>query len=149
MQSAQRIADIVPGDRVAIQMPNCLAYPIAVFGILRIGGKDTQQDFDQRRISLRNDVTRGGVQLAGDHVFKMGANVDFLNYKAVKAFTQNPVFQYRRDENWARPFRAGFGFGDPDVETDNTQFGVYAQDDWSIGRNPVSENSQFSPMSLL
>ena len=106
-------------------------------GILRVGGKDSQQDFDQRRISLRNDVTRGGVQLAGDHVFKLGANVDFLNYKAVKAFTQNPVFQYRRDENWARPFRAGFGFGDPDVETDNTQFGFYAQDDWTIGRRLV------------
>jgi long-chain acyl-CoA synthetase len=26
-----------PGDRVAIQMPNCLAYPIAVFGILKAG----------------------------------------------------------------------------------------------------------------
>jgi len=26
------------GDRVAIQMPNCLAYPLAVFGILKAGG---------------------------------------------------------------------------------------------------------------
>ena len=27
-----------PGDRVAIQMPNCLAYPIATFGIFKAGG---------------------------------------------------------------------------------------------------------------
>ena len=31
-------AGLAPGDRVAIQMPNCLAYPVAVFGILRAGG---------------------------------------------------------------------------------------------------------------
>jgi len=105
--------------------------------VVRIGGKDTQQDFDQRRISLRNDITRGGVQLAGDHVFKLGGNVDFLNYRAGKYFSANPVFRYRRDENYARPFEAAFGFGDPDVETDNTQFGVYIQDDWSIGRRLV------------
>lgn len=29
---------IKPGDRVAIQMPNCLAYPIATFGIFKAGG---------------------------------------------------------------------------------------------------------------
>ena len=39
----KRFGDVVicpgfkPGDRVAIQMPNCLAYPIAVFGILKAG----------------------------------------------------------------------------------------------------------------
>ncbi len=105
--------------------------------ILRIGGKDSQQDFNQNRISLRDDITRSAVQLAGDHVFKLGGNVDFLTYRAEKAFTQNPVFRYRRDEQYAYPFEAGFGFGDPDVKNDNTQFGVYAQDDWTIGRRLV------------
>lgn len=106
-------------------------------GILRIGGKDTQQDFDQRRLSFRNDVTRSAVQLLGDHVFKLGGNVDLLNYRAAKEFTLNPVFTYRREEDWSRPFEARFGFGDPDIETDNTQFGAYIQDDWSIGRRLV------------
>lgn len=27
-----------PGDKVAIQMPNCMAYPVAVFGVLKMGG---------------------------------------------------------------------------------------------------------------
>jgi hypothetical protein len=100
-------------------------------GILRFGGRDTRQEFTQNRLSLRNDVTRSGVQFAGDHVFKGGANVDFLSYKAVKHFNANPVFEFRSAENWSRPFQAFFGFGDPDVSTDNTQFGFYVQDDWT------------------
>ena len=31
-------AKISKGDRIAIQMPNCLAYPLAVFGTLKAGG---------------------------------------------------------------------------------------------------------------
>ncbi len=105
------------------------------FGLLRVGGKDTEQNFRQNRISLRNDITRGGFQLAGDHVFKGGANVDFLSYRGIKDFTGNPVFNFRRTpENWATPFEAFIGFGDPKIETDNKQFGFFLQDDWSIGR---------------
>jgi long-chain acyl-CoA synthetase len=33
----REVAGFKSGDRVAIQMPNCLAYPIAVFGILKAG----------------------------------------------------------------------------------------------------------------
>src|SRR5262245_55117599 len=33
----REVAGFKPGDRVAIQMPNCLAYPIAVFGTLKAG----------------------------------------------------------------------------------------------------------------
>jgi long-chain acyl-CoA synthetase len=33
----REVAGFQPGDRVAIQMPNCLAYPVAVFGTLKAG----------------------------------------------------------------------------------------------------------------
>ena len=33
----REVAGFKPGDRVALQMPNCLAYPIAVFGALKAG----------------------------------------------------------------------------------------------------------------
>ena len=33
----QQHTDLVPGDRIAVQMPNILQYPIAVFGALRAG----------------------------------------------------------------------------------------------------------------
>jgi len=35
--AALRNAGVAPGDRVAIYLPNCPAYPIALFGILRLG----------------------------------------------------------------------------------------------------------------
>ncbi|MGV8286202.1 AMP-binding protein, partial [Pseudomonas aeruginosa] len=33
----QKQTDLQPGDRIAVQMPNVLQYPIAVFGALRAG----------------------------------------------------------------------------------------------------------------
>ena len=33
----QAHTDLAPGDRIAVQMPNVLQYPIAVFGALRAG----------------------------------------------------------------------------------------------------------------
>jgi long-chain acyl-CoA synthetase len=33
----REVAGFVPGDRLSIQMPNCLAYPVAVFGALKAG----------------------------------------------------------------------------------------------------------------
>ena len=106
-------------------------------GIIRIGGRDTEQRFTQQRISLRNDLTRSGIELAGQHVFKGGVSLDFLSYEGVKFFTGNPVFDFRQDEAYLRPFQARFGFGDPTQDADNTQFGIYLQDDWNVGERLV------------
>lgn len=102
--------------------------------LLRIGGKDTRQTFTQSRISLRNDVTRSGVQLAGEHVFKGGGSLDFLGYSSEKFFVGNPIFFYRPANNYAQPLGALYGFGDPRIETDNQQLGFYLQDDWTVTR---------------
>jgi hypothetical protein len=103
------------------------------FELLRIGGKDTDQDFKQRRISLRDDISRGGISFGGDHAFKGGVGVDFLSYNGTKFFVGNPVFNFRRTpENWQTPFEALVGFGNPTIKTDNVQFGGYIQDDWSV-----------------
>ena len=104
------------------------------FGLLRIGGKDTDQDFKQNRLSIGDNITRSGIQLAGDHVFKAGVGVDFLSYNGTKYFYGNPVYNFRQQENWAQPFEALVGFGDPTIKRKNTQFGGFIQDDWSIGR---------------
>jgi hypothetical protein len=107
-------------------------------GLLRVGGKDSNQDFKQTRYSFRDDVTRAGIRLAGDHVVKGGASVDFLKYDAIKYNQGNPTFRFNNaTANFSRPFEVGLGFGDPHIASNNTQFGVYLQDDWSIGRNLV------------
>jgi len=33
----REVAGLQPGDRVAVQMPNCLAYPVVAFGIMKAG----------------------------------------------------------------------------------------------------------------
>jgi hypothetical protein len=101
-------------------------------GLLRVGGKDASQDFTQNRLSLRNDITRSAVSWAGDHTFKAGAYVDLLSYEAIKNQQATPVLSYRKDENFARPFAAAYGFGDPKVSTNNQQIGAYIQDDWTV-----------------
>jgi hypothetical protein len=106
-------------------------------GVLRIGGNAAAQDFRQNRLSLRDDVTRGGVRLGGDHVFKGGASADFLGYRANKELAGNPVFSYRAQENYATPYQVVFGQGDPLISNSNQQIGAYVQDDWSAGRKLV------------
>jgi len=108
------------------------------FGLLRIGGKDTDQDFRQNRFSLRDDISRGGVTFGGEHAFKGGVGVDFLSYTGTKFQLGNPVYNFRAaPEQYATPFQAQIGFGDPTIKRKNVQFGGYLQDDWSIGRQLV------------
>lgn len=103
------------------------------FGLLRIGGKDTDQDFRQNRVGLRDDISRAVSFLGGDHALKGGAGVDFLKYSGTKWFVGNPVFNYRLvPENYATPFEALVGFGNPTIKRSNVQFGGYVQDDWSV-----------------
>ena len=107
-------------------------------GIIRIGGKEGRQDWVQNRATLRDDITRSGVQFLGDHAFKAGASVDFLGYAATKDFFfSTPLFRFRSDEQYLRPYNATFGYGDPKVSTRNTQVGGYIQDDWNVTRKLV------------
>jgi outer membrane receptor protein involved in Fe transport len=100
-------------------------------GVLRIGGRDTTQNFIQRRLSLRDDYSRFA-NWNGSHTLKGGAVLSFLRYDVTKLLNGNPVFRFRQDEQFAFPFEAGYGVGNPDLSTNNRQLGFYAQDDWAI-----------------
>ncbi len=101
-------------------------------GVLRIGGRDTTQNFIQTRTSLRDDYSRF-LTWSGSHTLKAGAVLSFLRYDVTKLFNGNPVFRFRQDEAFAFPFEAGYGVGNPDLSTDNRQLGFYVQDDWTAG----------------
>jgi len=116
-------------------VPNQPGMPNRFFGFgccVQIGSNTTDQNFGQVRYSLRNDLTWTGWQLAGDHVVKGGFNVDFLDYDIIKRNSENPRFVY---ESWfsgfAVPQRVEFQSGDPNFSANNTQLGLYVQDDWS------------------
>ena len=100
-------------------------------GVMRIGGRDTTQQFLQRRLSLRDDYSRF-TNWKGSHTLKGGVVFSFLDYDVTKLLNGNPVFRFRQDEQFAFPFEAGYGVGNPDLSTSNRQLGFYAQDDWTL-----------------
>jgi TonB dependent receptor/Carboxypeptidase regulatory-like domain len=108
-------------------------------GVVRVGGRDSEQDIQQRTIMLRDDVTLPPVDAAGEHLFKVGAKLALQNYDVTKTQFGNPLFRYRVDAannlTFDQPFEASFGAGEPNVTSDNTQIGLYAQDDWQVNHH--------------
>jgi hypothetical protein len=101
-------------------------------GLLRIGGRDTEQKIGQERLAFRDDVTFSGLQAGGTHDLRTGFNVELLDYTVRKHFEENPRYFFRSDLGTAFPYKARFGFGDPDLSADNTEYGVYVQDTWRL-----------------
>jgi hypothetical protein len=100
-------------------------------GLMRVGGRDTNQLIVQQRLALRDDVTRFG-NWRGTHAMKAGGVLSTNSYDVSKDFSGNPVFRYRSAENWSFPFEAGYGVGDPNLDARNLQVGFFAQDDWAV-----------------
>ena len=61
--------------------------------ILRTGGGDTTQQFNQRRVELRDNFNFAPMELGiGMHNFQVGGNLDFMHYNVNKSLTGNPAF---------------------------------------------------------
>lgn len=104
------------------------------------GSFASTQDFVQRRIGLRNDLTYTGFRLGGDHIFKGGVSVDFVKYDIFKDNQGTPQFRFRdtivvngakRGYGYRSPYQLQYGTGDPNIDANNNQVGVYVQDDWT------------------
>ena len=96
-----------------------------------IGSNNTIQDFRQGRLTLRNDVTYSGFSRGGQHVIKTGVNVDLLSYDVLKRNSENPLFVWTDADSFATPEHLEFQLGNPNYNANNTQIGLYLQDDWS------------------
>ena len=106
-------------------------------GVIRVGGRDTTQDFVQQRTAVRNDYTRFA-KWNGSHTMKGGLDLSFAKYEATKLQAGNPIFRFRSDTAFTFPSEASYGFGDPSQSADNKQFGFFVQDDWAIIRGSRS-----------
>lgn len=107
-----------------------------------IGSNLSTQDFTQRRLGFRNDVTYTGM---AQHVFKGGLTVDLVHYGIIKQNNETPQFEYADTVNpgcWCRgttgqtfnyrvPFQLTYATGNGGINTNNNQIGAYIQDDWS------------------
>ncbi|MDP9206654.1 MAG: TonB-dependent receptor [Gemmatimonadota bacterium] len=108
-----------------------------------IGANVSTQDFVQKRLGLRDDLTYSGFKLAGDHVVKTGASLDFVKYDVFKDNNGTPQFSYINQidcyptcgtpsvYNYTTPYRLVLATGEPRLNANNRQVGLYAQDDWS------------------
>jgi hypothetical protein len=107
-----------------------------------IGSNLSTQDFVQRRIGLRDDITYSGMQR---HAFKGGASIDFVKYNIRKLNNETPLFEYADFINpacWCRdtagepfafrsPYQLVYASGAGLVSVPNTQVGAYLEDDWT------------------
>ncbi|RZJ17725.1 MAG: TonB-dependent receptor [Brevundimonas sp.] len=100
-------------------------------GDLQVGARTFTQDKGQTGLTLRNDFTFLSL---GDHLVKIGGKVAFIEYEAVQFEFFNPEYTYANgDYTFAGdPIRARVGLGDPLSSGDNTQIGLYIQDDWDV-----------------
>jgi hypothetical protein len=105
-------------------------------GVARLGGNTTTQKFDQRRIELRDDFSFLGPKWKGDQSIQVGGNLDFLHYNVNKSQNANPEFHFRNDPaagyTFDTPFFALIGFGNPKLSSNNSEYGIYGQDNWAV-----------------
>jgi long-chain acyl-CoA synthetase len=68
---------LAPGDRVALLLPNCLAYPVAALGVLRAGGivVNTNPLYTEREIGLQLVDSEAAVVVAIDRLAARVAGV--------------------------------------------------------------------------
>jgi hypothetical protein len=124
--------------------PNQLGQPRRLYTVggtdYVIGSAASIQEYIQKRIGFRDDVTFTGFQLAGEHVFKGGFSFAHDTYDIDKRNDFVPQFHYtqtantgngNQNYNFQVPFELRFGSGDPFMKENNNQIGTYLQDDWS------------------
>jgi outer membrane receptor protein involved in Fe transport len=117
------------------QAPSARIYQFANADHLIDANRSTQ-DFTQKRLGLRDDLTYSGFRLGGEHVIKGGVGLDFVKYDIIKDNSGTPTFFYNNVVNgqsyaYANPYQLIYGTGNPGVNISNKQFGTYVQDDWS------------------
>lgn len=120
--------------------PNLSGLPARIYNFSntnnQIGSNRSTQDFTQKRLGFRDDLTYTGFRLGGEHVFKGGGSFDFVKYNVIKDNNGTPAFWYNNTANgqtyaYQSPYQLTYGTGNPRVNASNNEVGTYLQDDWS------------------
>ncbi|GGB29619.1 membrane protein [Sphingomonas metalli] len=112
---------------------------VSRFNIFTTGGGGNYQDKGQRGWTVQDDFTWTGFDR---HTIKVGAKARFIKLRTLEQNRLNPLYYYdtnlfsQTGFNDTLPYRVDFGaqgsFGTPIVQSNNFQFGIYAQDDWDV-----------------
>lgn len=108
--------------------------------ILRVGGGSNYQDKGQKGWGVQNDFTWTGFE---GHTIKAGVKAKWVTLRSIGRNNFNPVYTYNAAFNpgggtfndqipYRVQFGAATGTGNPAIESDNFQLGLYIQDDWEV-----------------
>ena len=103
--------------------------------VLAVGAGPDYQNKSQKGWSLQDDLSYSGLE---GHSIKMGFKYKMVDLKAAEQQPYNPQFYYdlRNNElNVPNTVRFGYalpGIGDGSISSENRQFGIYFQDDWTV-----------------
>ena len=98
-----------------------------------IGSNFSTQNFIQKRLGFRDDITYSGFHGAGEHVFKAGASFDFVTYDIFKGNDETPRFSYRdtlvRNNDtlafhYRTPYQLVYGTGNASLNKTNNELGA-------------------------
>jgi hypothetical protein len=107
--------------------------------LLTIGGSPNFQDKGQKGWTIQNDFTWIGFE---NHTIKAGIKAKWIKLHSTQLNFTNPRYYFNTGFpdpsgfNDTVPYRlemgAASGEGDPTVESNNFQLGLYIQDDWDV-----------------
>jgi hypothetical protein len=105
-------------------------------GVISVGSNPGFQRIQQKGLTFRDNFSLTNVHWNGDHLVKIGGKLSFQNYNIVEANNANPQFTFTfdpsRNLDFSFPEIVRFGGGNPNVKAKSSQFGLFAQDDWSV-----------------
>jgi len=104
--------------------------------ILNAGGGQEYQEKSQKGWGIQEDFTYHAIT---DHVIKAGFKYKSVTLTAAEQQPYNPQYEYniQYDPLMTQPTKVRWGapladIGDGSAESDNEQYGIYIQDDWTI-----------------
>ena len=105
-------------------------------GIISIGGRSTAQEVEETILTFRDNFTLDPIEASGTHLIKMGAKVALQDFTVFSGQNVNPTFTYNlnpsQNLDYSFPSQATYGVGAPTVTAENTQVGLFIQDDWDV-----------------
>lgn len=108
--------------------------------ILDYGAGRDFQDKGQKGASLQDDLTFNSFQWNGSHVVKVGGKVKWVTIDAREQSPYNPQYHLDASYSLTQPYFVEWGVplanvGNGAASSKNTQYGIYAQDDWDVNRH--------------
>jgi len=105
--------------------------------VLSFGAGIDYQDKGQKGYGFQDDITFNAFDWFGSHVIKTGVKYKKIEITNFESSPYNPKFSYDIFGDLATPFYVEFGaplpgLPDRNVKSDNSQYGIYVQDDWDV-----------------